>query len=46
MTKNDRADGLVPTRVTIPERNAGNISALIVSKVANGLAVPKDQGKV
>ena len=46
MTKNDRADGCVPTWVTVPEKIAGNISALIVSKVANGLAVPKDQGKV
>ena len=46
MTKNDRADGRVPTWVTVPEKIAGNISALIVSKVANGLAVPKDQGEV
>ena len=46
MTKNDRADGRLPTWVTVSEKNAGNISALIVSKVANGLAVPKDQGKV
>ena len=46
MTKNDRADGRLPTWVTVWEKIAGNISALIVSKVANGLAVPKDQGKV
>ena len=46
MTKNDRADGRLPTWVTIPEKIAGNISALILSKVANGLAVLKEQGKV
>ena len=46
MTKNDRADRRLPTWVTVPEKIAGNISALIVSKVANGLTVPKDQGKV
>ena len=46
MTKYDRADGRVPTWVTVPEKIEGNISALIVLKVANGLAVPKEQGKV
>ena len=34
------------TSGTVPEKTAGNISALTVSKVANRLALPKDQGKV
>ena len=46
MTKNDGADQGVPTWVTVSEKIGENISALIVLKVAIGLAVPKDQGKV
>ena len=46
MTKNDCADRRVPTWATVPETISGNISSLIVSNVANGLTVPKDQRKV